>query len=202
MERLATIAQDLFHAFILLFIAMDAVGVLPFFLVLTQGVAARERPTLLRHAILTALGIGLVFIVVGKGIFLILGITASDFLVAGGLVLLVLSTADLLMSQTREGGLPWGGPVGVVPIGTPLIVGPAVLTSLLLLIDLHRPLLVVLAFVLNLAFTWVVFSQASRLSSLLGTGALKGIAKVTSLLLAAIAVRMIRQGILEIIASI
>ncbi len=201
MERAADLARDFSHAFVLLFIAIDAVGVLPFFLALTQSVPVLERPRLLRHAILTALGIGLVFIIVGKGIFFFLGVTVADFLVAGGLILLVLSTADLLLGQRREEGLRWEGPIGVVPIGTPLIAGPAVLTSFLLLIDLHRPLLVVLAFVLNLAFTWVIFWQASRLASLLGTGALKGIAKVMSLLLAAIAVRMIRQGILEILAQ-
>jgi len=201
MERVAVFVSDFSHAFVLLFIATGAVGVLPFFLSLTQGMEAQERSRLARQAVLTALVIGLLFIVVGKGVFIFLRVTVPDFLVAGGLLLLVLSTADLLMSQTREEGLPWGGSVGVVPIGTPLVVGPAVLTTLLILIDLHRAIFVVLAFVLNLAFTWLVFAQANRISSLLGTGALKGVAKVTSLLLAAIAVSMIRQGILEIIAG-
>ena len=58
--------------------------------------------------------------------------------------------------------------------------------------------MIIFAFVLNLAFTWLVFLQANRIASLLGTGALKGVAKVASLLLAAIAVRMTRQEILEI----
>ncbi len=199
MERIATLAREFVSTFVPLFIAIDAVGVLPLFLGLTNNVVARERTRMVGQAMLTALIIGLVFVAVGKGIFLLLGVTVPDFLVAGGLLLLVISIADLAMSERREEGLRWQGPVGIVPIGTPLVLGPAALTTLLLLTDQYRVPVVLLAFIINLAFAWLVFSQANRIANRLGTGTLKGVAKVASLLLAAIAIRMIRQGIMEIV---
>ena len=88
--------------------------------------------------------------------------------------------------------------LGVVPIGTPLVAGPATLTTLLVLVGQYGIAVVVLAFVLNLAVVWLIFSQANRIAQFLGTGGLRATAKIASLLLAAIAVKMIRQGITEI----
>jgi len=87
--------------------------------------------------------------------------------------------------------------VGVVPIGTPLIVGPAVLTTLLLLIEQYSLVAVMLAFLLNLAFAWLIFAQANRVAGLLREPGLRAASQIASLLLAAIAVMMIRKGIIE-----
>ncbi|MDP2743995.1 MAG: MarC family protein [Dehalococcoidia bacterium] len=121
----------------------------------------------------------------------------ADFLLAGGLVLLALSVKDLVTGKLFETTAGSGGETaGVVPLGTPLVVGPAVLTTLLLLIDQYHALLVVLAFMLNLAFAWLVFNQSDRIARFLGKGGVAATAKIASLLLAAIAVKMIRRGIL------
>ena len=89
--------------------------------------------------------------------------------------------------------------IGVVPIGTPLVVGPAVLTTLLLLTQEHFVPAVILAFVLNLAFAWLVFAQANRVVRLLREQGLRASSQIASLLLAAIAVMMIRRGLTEIL---
>lgn len=183
-----------------LFVAMDAVGNLPIFLALTQGIAPKQRRHAVHLATLTALGIGLVFVAVGKAIFLLLGIEVADFLVAGGIILLILAIKDLVTGKSMDADdSSASGMVGVVPIGTPVVVGPAVLTTLLLLIDLYSVAVVVLAFVLNLAIQWLLFRQADRIVSFLGNTGVSAVSKIIMLLLAGIAVKMIRQGVMTIL---
>ncbi len=181
---------------------MDAIGTLPFVLSLTREMNPAERSRTVRHAMLTALGLGLVFVGVGKGVFWLLGIDIADFMVAGGIVLLVLSIRYLMTGKLVEFEPILGGSmIGVVPIGTPLVVGPAVLTTLLLLTERFPLWLVLLSFLINIAFAWVVFTQASRVVNLLRREGVGAISQIASLLLAAIAVMMIRQGIMEILTG-
>jgi len=192
--------RELGLTFVPLFVAMDAVGNLPIFLALTQGIAPKHRRRVTHLATLTALGIGLGFVAIGKAIFLLLGIEVADFLVAGGIILLILAIKDLVTGKAMEiQDSPVSGMVGVVPIGTPLVVGPAVLTTLLLLIDQYLVAIVVLSFILNLVIQWLLFKQSDRIVKFLGHTGVSAISKIVMLLLAAIAVKMIRQGILTIL---
>lgn len=192
--------RELSLTFVPLFVAMDAVGNLPIFLTLTQEIAPKHRRRAVHLATLTALGIGLGFVAIGKAIFLLLGIEVADFLVAGGIILLILAIKDLVTGKAMDAqDSSSSGMVGVVPIGTPLVVGPAVFTTLLLLIDQYLVVVVVFAFGLNLAIQWMLFKQADRIVKFLGNTGVSAISKVIMLLLAAIAVKMIRQGVLTIV---
>jgi multiple antibiotic resistance protein len=180
---------------------MDSVGNLPIFLSLTRDMGASERRRTVRSAMFTALGLGLGFVVIGKAIFLLLGIEVADFLVAGGIILLVLSIKDLVTGKMIETqGSSTGEMVGAVPLGTPLIVGPAVLTTLLILIDLHYSVIIVIvSLILNLVIAFFLFKGVNRVMGFLGRTGTAAISKVVMLLLAAIAVKMIRQGVLAIL---
>lgn len=191
--------KDVGLSFIPLFIAVDAIGLLPFILSLTQDMNPTERPRTIRYAMFTGFVLGLVFVGIGKGIFFVLGIAIGDFLVAGGLVLLVLAIRHLITGKLVELQTTVSKEmIGVVPIGTPLVVGPAVLTTLLLLTQQYSVLAVVLSFLLNLAFAWLVFAQANRVARLLREQGLRASSQIASLLLAAIAVMMIRKGLTEV----
>lgn len=193
--------RELGLTFVPLFVAMDSVGNLPIFLSLTRDTEVSEHSRTVRLAIFTALGLGLGFAFIGKAIFLLLGIEVADFLVAGGIILLVLSIKDLVTGKMIETpGLSAAEMVGVVPLGTPLIVGPAVLTTLLVLIEQYFVIIVVVSFVLNLAIQWLLLRQANRIVAFLGNTGVTAISKIVMLLLAAIAVRMIRQGVVAILA--
>ena len=192
--------NDLGLSIIPLFVAIDAIGSLPFILSLTQDMNPAERPRVMRYAVLTAFVLGLAFIGIGKGVFFALGIEIADFFVAGGVILLVLSIRHLMTGKFVElQPTVSKAMIGIVPIGTPLIAGPAVLTTLLLLIEQHSVPVVLLSFVINLSFASVVFSQANRVSRLLREPGLRAASQIASLLLAAIAVMMIRKGIIEFI---
>jgi len=179
---------------------MDALGNLPIFLALTQRVQPKQRRRTIHLAILTALGVGLGFIGVGRAIFALLGIEVADFLVAGGVILLILSIREIIAGKIVEvDDSSTSEMIGIVPLGTPLIVGPAVLASLLLLTGRYHILIVVFSFMANLAIQWVVLRQADRIVAVLGHAGVGAISKIVMLLLAAIAVKMIREGVLGVI---
>ena len=200
MEKVLQILQEFGLTFVPLFVAMDAIGVLPILIPLTQDMKVSERRRVIRLAVLTALGLGLGFVAIGKGIFLFLGIEVADFLIAGGLILLLLAAKDLITGKMMEAEASVGADmIGVVPLGTPLVVGPAVLTTLLILIDLYSIVIVIVSFIINLAIAWLLFAQANRVVAFLGQGGVRATSKVVSLFLAAIAIKMIRQGVLGIL---
>ncbi|MCS7014265.1 MAG: MarC family protein [Chloroherpetonaceae bacterium] len=195
-----------FEAFLLtfipLFVAIDAPGTLPLFIGLTQSLPEKVKRRLTVQAVLTALVISLIVMVAGKNIFAFLGITISDFRIAGGIILLFLAVQDLTTSDVDESKKPADPTsIGIVPIGIPLIIGPASLTTILISGEAHGWLMTALALALNLFIAFLLFYFSGNVEKLIGPNGAKAIAKIASLLLAAIAVMMIRVGVLDVISS-
>jgi len=179
-------------AFIPIFVAIDAIGMVAIFIGLGANVEPKRRQQEALLGIGTALAISIGFMFLGKLIFAALGITVADFQVAGGWILLAFAVRDLLDvgGEKRYAG----GDFGVVPLGMPLIAGPALLTALLVLIDSVVMIYTLLSLILNLVIVAVVFCYADRLTKWMGKQGINGISKLVSLLLAAIAVSLIRRG--------
>ena len=197
MDTIINLLRDFGLTFVPLFVAMDSISTVPILLSLTHEMSDRKRNSVIRNALITALGLGLVFIVVGKGIFIFLGITVNDFLIAGGLILFLLGAKELVVGKMFEAQVASGEDViAVVPLATPLVVGPAVLTTLLILTDQYHIVMVTFSFIVNLLISWLLFAQANRLVRVLGQGGVLALSKVFALLLAAIAVSMIHRGII------
>lgn len=200
MDTFLALLRDFGLTFVPLFVAMDSISTVPIVLAITQGMTDRARSTVIRHALLTALLLGLAFIIIGKGIFLFMGITVNDFLVAGGLILFLLGAKELVVGKMFETQASDGeNVIGIVPLGTPLVVGPAVLTTLLILNDQYHIAMVTFSFVVNLLLSWLFFAQANRLVRILGKGGVLALSKIFALLLAAIAVAMIHRGVIAMI---
>lgn len=183
--------------FIPLFVAMNAFMLLPIFISMTKDMTKPKRQKVIGDSILTAVIVSLTFTALGEAIFKILGITADDFKIAGGLLLIVLAFMDL--TQHIEERMKPDVKMGVVPIGVPLIVGPAVLTNILLLVDHYGVIPTVISLMLNLFIVWISLMNAERIIKVVGKGGIIGISKVMALLLAAIAIMMIRLGVENII---
>jgi multiple antibiotic resistance protein len=185
------------NTFIPLFVAINVFLLLPIFISMTKEMSKQKRRAVVRDSILTAIIVSLLFIALGEGIFRILGITGDDFKIGGGLVLLVFAVLDL--TQHGEERRKPDVKMGVVPIGVPLIVGPAVLTTILVLVDHYGIIPTIISIILNLFIVWISLINAERIMILFGRGGIIGISKVMALLLASIAIMMIRLGIENII---
>ena len=188
------------HSFIQIFVAMDAIGIIPLYSALTVGLSKQHRRHTAIQAIITAFLIALAFLFVGKTIFRLLGITVADFQIAGGALLFILAVIDLVSSEKTQ-RLP-ASDIGVVPIGTPLIVGPAVLTVLIIMVDLYGLAPTMVSILLNLIIVAVALLNADRILSFIGEGGARGTAKVVALLLAAIGVMMVRRGIVAVLLDV
>ena len=187
--------QDIILAFISIFVAVDPIGVLPVFVGLTQDIDVLSKRKIIFLSLITAVCLAVGFIFLGKFIFNVLGITVGDFMIAGGAILFCLSISDLVRPGKQRRVPPQE--LGAVPIGTPLIVGPAVLTTSLIMIDAHGLLATVIAVLANIFLVGLIFFCSEGLIKIIGQAGARVLSKVMSLLLAAIAVMMIRKGIMQ-----
>ena len=189
--------KNIVLAFIPLFIAVDAVGVLPIYISLTLEEDERGKRKIILQSMLTAICMAVGFIFLGKAIFRLLGIAMGDFMIAGGAVLFCIAIIDIIRTgKTRRQP---GRELGIVPLGTPLIVGPAVLTTSLIIIDEYGLLATIVSVVVNILIAGLIFTLSRFIIRVLGEPGTKALSKVTSLLLAAIAVMMIRKGLIQLL---
>ncbi|MBI4302784.1 MAG: MarC family protein [Chloroflexi bacterium] len=190
-----SIWQAFILTFVPLFIAVDALGNLPFVLTMTQGLSHQERRKVINVALLTAVVVGLAFLFFGQWILNVMGISVGAFAIAGGVILLVLSIKYILTGHLVEAIRE--EMIAVVPIGTPLVVGPATITTLLLLVSQYPDwiYMVLVSFILNILISWIVFLMGNHIVRFTGQGGLKAVSNVFNLVLAAIAVSMIIRGL-------
>lgn len=188
--------KNIFLAFIPIFVAVDAVGVLPLFVALTEAVKKKEKARVIFQSMLTAICLAIGFIFLGKAVFKLLGITIGDFMVAGGAILFYIAIRDIM--GLGKGSRAYGKELGAVPLGTPLIVGPAVLTTSLIIIEEYGLVATLTSVLVNILLAGLIFSLSDGLIKIFGKGGSRALSKVANLLLAAIAVMMIRKGVIQI----
>ena len=190
--------KEFLLTFVPILIAVDQIGILPIFIGPTEGLDTRSRREAVRDSVPRAFLLAIGFAFLGKSLFGLLGVSVNDFFVAGGVQLFLIATLDLVSGRklARE-----AGSIGVVPLGTPLIVGPAVLTTALILVDIHGTTTTLAAVVANVLLAGVLLLCAGGLTRLLGQTGIRAVSKIMSVILTAIAVMMIRKGILGIIAT-
>ena len=184
--------------FVPLLVAVDAVGVLPIFLSLTEDLEPRRVRAVVLQSVLTASAVALIFVVLGPAMLGFLGITVPDFMIAGGSLLFAISLSDLLTGEKRQRHADPDS-LGAVPVGVPLIAGPAVLTTCIVLAHAHGKTVTAVAVVLNVVMAGAVFWFARPIGAALGRTGTKTVSKVASLLLAAIAVMLVRRGVQAIV---
>jgi multiple antibiotic resistance protein len=186
------LAEKFFVAFIPVFVAIDPIGLVALFMGLGPSASPQQRKHQAFLGIFTGLGVAIGFIFLGKIIFSALGITVADFQIAGGLILLILATRELVTFGPPDRG--GADEFGIVPLGMPLIAGPALLTALLILIDTVGIVFTLVSLLVNLAIVAIALCNSDRFSRWMGKQGLRGVSKIIALLLAAIAVSLIRRG--------
>ncbi|MDH4199166.1 MAG: MarC family protein [Spirochaetia bacterium] len=199
MDIIWTIVLDFSRAFSILFIAMDPVSLIPVFLALTHKESLAAKRKIALRSCMAALAVGLLFLFAGKYIFDLLGIYMADFRIGGGLLLVTISIYDMINhGQSKK---PDSSSSAVVPLGVPLITGPAVLTTLIFLFDNHGYPITIVSFCLNVLIVYISFYYSQWILKIFGSEGIRGFAKLISILLSAYGVMMIRRGIMEILKS-
>ncbi len=184
-------------SFIPLFVAVDAIGNIPIFLSLVENCSKAQKNKIVLDAVTTATAVAIIFMVIGKWIFLLLGITIPDFQIAGGALLFVIAVR-LLMPGAQKSTLTSAHnnkDMGVFPLGTPLITGPAVLTTTLMMMNSFGAAATLVSLILNMFFVWLTLVKADVIIKFIGPSGIRAFSKIIYILLAAIAVMMIRHGV-------
>lgn len=184
-------------SFIPLFVAFDAIANIPIFLSLVEHSSKQVKKKIILDAVITATAVAVIFMSVGKLVFSLLGITIFDFQIAGGALLFVISVQLLLpnagksiLSSSQDKDM------GVFPLGTPLITGPAVLTTTMMMNNSFGTLATLVAIMLNMFFVWFTLLKADLIMNAIGPNGTRAFSKIMYILLAAIAVMMIRHGLI------
>lgn len=201
------ILTETFAAIITLFVILDPVGVLPFFLGLTHGATSQQRKRLANRAVMVATALLLIFAFLGDLILLFLGIKIADMEIAGGALLLIFALRDALSNE------PLGAAesedvkdrarqiemMTVIPIATPLLAGPGSLTTVMLFTrESYGVFVAIGAIVVDCFIAWVLFRLGDRITRKVGPTVLLIVAKVMDILMAAIAVSFLTSGLTTI----
>jgi multiple antibiotic resistance protein len=207
--RLTPLLQFALVAFTSIFILVDPFAAVPTFLVMTSGSGRASR----RHMALRAAGTCLVvlsaFSVAGTFIFRLFGITLPAFRIAGGLVLGMIGL-DMLRAQrspVREtpGEAEEGADkddVGIIPVGIPMLAGPGSISTVMVLgtksTDWPHVGLIFLGIALTAAISFVVLAAADRIGSWLHETGIRILSRLMGLILTAIAVQFVLDGLRDI----
>ena len=186
--------QDFLKSFIPLFVALDVLGVLPLYARFSINLDKAKRGKVLRDSIITAFLVTLVFIAIGNKVLLYLNISIDDFLIAGGVILFIISTRDLI-GGGRDDLAGQEDLFAVVPLGVPLLAGPAVLTTSLIIFNSFGFFYVLVSLLLNLLIAGVIFKYSLIILRFVSRRWVEAISKVFVLLLASIAIMFIRTGL-------
>ena len=192
--------KEVIEAFIALFVIMDPIGNLPVIINLTKGMPLIEVRKNIDKAVFVAGVLLFVFLFVGIQIFDFFSIDLDSFQIAGGIVLLIIGIMYVFgtsFKYVKHHGMDLS-----VPIGTPLLTGPGVITTTIILVKENGVFVTVIAAFLTLLATWLILMHSSKLYKLLGEHWANVVSRIMGIILAAIAVKFITHGIVNIVTPL
>ncbi len=195
-------------AFVLLLVVIDPFGLTPMFSALTAGKPPRERRRTAIKAVAIAAAVLTLFVFTGSLLFDYLGIGLPAFRIAGGVLLFLIAIDMLLVRHSGLTSTTLGErseaarreEVAVFPLAIPLIAGPGALTTVMLLTRDQSPVTALAVLVLAmgvLGITLAMFLAAPRVERVLGETGVNVITRLLGILLAALAVQFVLDGLRE-----
>jgi len=198
------------NAFLTLFVVIDPIGLAPVFVSLTSSHSATERKQIAQRAVLMAGGILLVFTLGGTLLLRYLGISIAAFQTAAGILLFKIAVDMVFVQRERETAEEEKEAlsrqdISVFPLAIPLIAGPGTLASILILVNRSQACPWSLSLVLGTAgivllITYTLFRLSGRLAHLLGQTGINVVTRILGVLLAALAVQYIADGVVRLLA--
>lgn len=195
-----TFGLDLLRTVIALFVVIDPLGTIPLFISITDKKSKKERNEISKTAVITAGILLMVFAIAGTQILSIFGITIASFMIAGGILLFIISV-ELL----THGGWRFGGNIsddsGVVPLAFPLLAGPGAIASVILAFQTSGLMITMVSIVIVIGLTYLIYYLTDPIYRILGRRGSLIITRVFAILVAAIAVQYIVNGFQSILVN-
>jgi multiple antibiotic resistance protein len=196
------------QTFFLYFIVIDPLGTTPLFLIVTQHMETKNKIKTALSATTIAAVILLFFALAGSSLLSYLNISFPAFTIAGGIILFLISMEMLFdkRQQRKEDDLEYNSErVSVFPLATPLLAGPAGITSVIVSVsdigsDFTSQVVGMLSLVLVLVLTFIIFFVASKSSKIINKKIISIISRVIAIILAGLSVQYILDGIKTFLA--
>ena len=177
-----------------LFIIVDPIGNLPIIVGMTSNLDRSARRKAFRTASYTATALLLLFALIGRELLNLFSISIYSFMIAGGILLFIISMEILIRGEWKAKGLE-AEDLGVVPIAFPLLVGPGAITVTIVNLQLYGILYALSSVIIVMAITWFVLNSSEKIYGFLGRKGSAVIARVMAVFVAAIAIQMILDGL-------
>lgn len=193
--------------FTTVFVITDPPGNLPVFISLTSKMTPHERKRAAFQATMTSLGVMTAFGLFGHYILRVLGISVESMQISGGLLLAIVAL-QLLSGHEEDPGAPGSANVAMVPLGIPLMAGPGAIVAVMIAArealgkGIVGILCVIAAVLLVHLIEWVTMRFANPLHRVLGEGGTIFLTKISGMLLAAIAIQLVINGITTLVRSL
>jgi multiple antibiotic resistance protein len=194
------------EAFLTVLVVANVLPILPVILRFTEGLDRAARNALLIEAVLVGNAVALAMALGGSLLLRATAVTVPDLRIAGGVILFVFATYDLLFNREKRKE-PLGEVVAeeatptVIPMAIPVMVGPAVLATVVVVAEVHGKIAATVAVAGNAAINAGILLAAVPIYARIGSGLGRALGKVMALILAALAVSMIRTGVADAIAA-
>jgi len=181
------------NGFILLFAVLDTVGNIPIFLSLTNDIRDKRRKVV-TDSVTIAFIILIIFAYVGWAVFDFLGITINDFRIAGGIILFIIAFQSLIGRTSIV--KPEAEDIAAFPLATPLLAGPGAISTVIIISSWSYGLFIVIPVItFNCLLAWIILDKSELLYHIMGSSGTRVMTRIMGLLIAAIAVSFIREGI-------
>jgi MarC family membrane protein len=193
-------------AFVTLLVVVDPPGVVPIFVALTKDETPSKRRAILTRAVVMAFGVAVFFLLAGRSVLSYLGVTVHAFSISGGILLFATAMpmlfghrGGLQAPERRERGSV-GQDISVFPLAIPMLSGPGVIATILLLTsqaggDVQRLASIAAAIALVFLVSFIALYLGARLIRLVGEGGVHIATRVMGIVLAALAVQYVLNGI-------
>jgi len=185
---------------LILFVILDPLGNAPIFYSLTIMLSEKDRRSIIRMSVIIATLILLIFSIGGVLILSFFNITVDDFRIAGGTILFIIAVKGILgrvEAETVEREA-----VAVVPMATPLLAGPGSITTVIYIAQAYGIHYSIISIIINTAIAYLLLVNGDKLLAILGRNGSIALARIMAMILAAIAVSMVREGIIHIVESV
>ena len=189
-----TFGMDLLRSVIALFVVIDPIGTIPLFITITHNKTKKERNEISKTAVITAGALLMIFAIAGTQILSIFGITIASFMIAGGILLFIISVELLTHGSWRFGG-DISDDSGVVPLAFPLLAGPGAIAAVILSFQTSGLITTLISIVIVIGITYVIYYLTDPIYKILGRRGSLIITRVFAILVAAIAVQYIVNGL-------
>ncbi|MGH9978589.1 MAG: MarC family protein [Nitrososphaeraceae archaeon] len=195
-----TFGNDLLKSSISLFVVINPIGSIALLISMTERMGSSERKVVSKNIIITAAALLFAFGVAGTQLLSLFGIEIFSFMIAGGILLFIISMELLTHGMWRYGDFT-STDVGVVPLAFPLLTGPGAITSVIISLQTYGLLVTLLSIALVLVVTYAIMRSEDKIFRILGRRGLIVITRVLAIFLAAIAIQYVIQGSRQILFS-